>query len=142
MAPSNQRTTAMEEIASNMRRIALATHPLLDELVLSPFPGERLAAITILQVFSAEKYLDFLTELVGSEKPFVGYHAIRALRFAVDSLEPSAYSHLIKALEAASVRLEQAAVGFDTDRQKLLRDAKEQLRIKMETLSASPNSFD
>jgi hypothetical protein len=142
MAPSNQRTTAMEEIASSMRSIALATHPLLDELVSSPFPGERLAAITILQVFSAEKYFDFLTEMVGSEKPFVGYHAIRALRFAVDSLEPSAYSHLIEVMNEASVRLGQASVGFDTDRQKLLREAKERLKFKMEILSASPNFFD
>jgi hypothetical protein len=142
MHPSNHRTTVMEEIAGNMRSIALAAYPLLDELVLSPFPGERLAAITILQVFSAEKYLGFLTELVGSEKPFLGYHAIRALRFAIDALEPAAYSHLNKALNEASAQLKQAVVGFDTDRQKLLREAKEQLRIKMEAISASPDSID
>jgi hypothetical protein len=132
----------MEEIASNMRRIALATHPLLDELALSPLPGEKLAAITILQVFSSEKYLDFLTDLVRSEKPFVGYHAIKALRSAVDSLEPSAYPQLTKALDAAGAQLKQAAVGFDTDRQTLLREAKKKLKVKMEMLSASPDSFD
>jgi hypothetical protein len=141
MGPSDQRTIVMEGITANMRRIALATHPLLDELVSSPMPGERLAAITILQVFSSEKYLDFLTELVGSEKPFVGYHAIKALHFAVDSLEPSAYPQLIKALDAAGVQLRKAAAGFDSDRQTLLREARRQLGVRMESLAA-PDSFD
>jgi hypothetical protein len=42
----------------------------------------------------AWQYLGFLTELVGSEKPFIGYHAVEALRFAVDSLEPASYPRL------------------------------------------------
>jgi len=68
-------------------------------------PGERLAAITILQVFAAEQHLKFLVSLVESEKPFVGYHAMKALRFAVDSLEPSVYPKLSEALEEAGVKL-------------------------------------
>jgi hypothetical protein len=80
--------------------------------------------------------------IAGSEKPFLGYHAIRALRFAVDALEPAAYPHLNKALNEASARLKQAAIGFDTDRQKLLGAAREQLKIKTEAISASPSSFD
>jgi hypothetical protein len=38
MPPYNQRTAAMEEIASSRRGLAVASHPLLDELVSSPFP--------------------------------------------------------------------------------------------------------
>jgi HEAT repeats len=132
----------MEEIAGKMNHIALATYPLLDEFVQSPFPGERLAAVTILQTFSAEKYLGFLIELVGAEKPFVGYHAVKALRFAVDALEPAAYGPLLAALKEAGVRLRKAAVGFDADRQVLLRQAREQLETKMSAITTSVGSFD
>jgi TIR domain/HEAT repeats len=142
MRPSSERTLKMEEIAGKMNHIALATYPLLDEFVQSPFPGERLAAVTILQTFSAEKYLGFLIELVGAEKPFVGYHAVKALRFAVDALEPAAYGPLLDALKEAGVRLRKAAVGFDADRQVLLRQAREQLETKMSAITTSVGSFD
>jgi hypothetical protein len=127
MPPSNERTVRMEEIAGRLRNLALAAYPLLDEFVQSPFPGERLAAVAILQVFSAEKHLGFLTGLIESEKPFVSYHAMKALRFAVDSFDPASYPRLREALNDAAVRLQRASAGFDTDRQVTLREALEQL---------------
>ena len=108
----------------------------------SPFPGERLAAVTILQVFAAEQYLGFLANLIGSEKPFIGYHASRALRFAVDALEPASYPRLREALNGAVQKLQRASVGFDTDRQKILREAADQLNINMAALPLSFGSFD
>lgn len=72
---------------------------MLDEFVKSPFPGERLAAVTILQVFAAEEYLGYLVDLIGSEKPFIGYHAVTALRFAVGSLEPASYPPVAGSIE-------------------------------------------
>jgi hypothetical protein len=142
MPPSGERTVRMEEIASHMRALATASYPLLDEFVCSPFPGERLAAITIMQVFGAEQYLGFLVNLVGSEKPFVGYHAIKALRFAVDSLDPSVYPRLFEALDEAGTKLEGAAVGFDTDRQTVLREAKAQLQKNIAALSSGSENYD
>jgi hypothetical protein len=142
MRASNERTARMEEIASHMRALATAAYPLLDEFVRSPFPGERLAAITIMQVFGAEQYLGFLVNVVGSEKPFVGYHATKALRFAVDSLDPSVYPRLLEALDEAGMKLERAAVGFDADRQTELREAKAQIRRNIASLSSMSENYD
>jgi HEAT repeats len=111
---------------------------LLDGFVKSPFPGERLAAVTILQVFAAEEYLGYLVDLIGSEKPFIGYHAVRSLRLAVDSLEPASYPRLRQALNDAVQRLLHAAVGFDTDRQKILREASDQLNRYVAALHIEP----
>ena len=132
----------MEDIATRLRNPALASYPLLDEFVKSPFPGERLAAVTILQVFATEQYLGFLAELIGSEKPFIGYHASRALRFAVGALEPASYPRLREALNDAVQKLQHASVGFDTDRKKILREAADQLNLNMAALPLNFESFD
>lgn len=142
MRPSDERTVRMEDIATRLRNLALASYPLLDGFVKSPFPGERLAAITILQVFAAEEYLGYLVDLIGSEKPFIGYHAARALRFAVDSLEPASYPRLREALNDAVQRLQHASVGFDADRQKILREASDQLNRYVAALPVNFAPFD
>ena len=142
MRPSKERTDRMEEIASHLRGLAVASYPLLDEFLQSPFPGERLGAVTILQVFAAEKYFGFLASLVGSEKPFIGYHAIRALRFAVDSLEPDSYALLRGALNTAQEHLEHASVGFNTDRQTLLTEAIAQLEKNAAAIPAALEKHD
>ena len=135
MPGSSDRTSRMEQILAQMRTLATASYPLLAELADSPSPGERLAAVAILQVFATEKSLPFLVRLVGSEKPFVGYHAIRALRFAVGALDPRAHPQLADALQAARVALEGASVGFDSDRQTLLREAERELRATIDSLA-------
>ena len=130
------------DIFQNMRNLATASYPLLDELSRSPSPGERLSAVAILQVFADEQYLPFLVKLVGSEKPFVGYNAARALRFTVASLDPHAYPQLSDAIHEAQVALGSASVGTDSDRLTILRDAEAELADTIKTLSASPESFD
>src|SRR5262249_52435434 len=117
MPGSRERTERMEKVFANMRALATAAYPLLGELADSPSPGERLAAVAILQVFASERFLGFLVGLVSSEKPFVAYHAIVALGFAVGSLDPRAHRQLKEALREARVALESAGVGVDTDRQ-------------------------
>jgi hypothetical protein len=74
--------------------------------------------------------------MVGSEKPFVGYHAIKVLRFAVGALDPLYHQELSAALDKADAALRLAAVGFDTDRQRLLREAKDELSRTTKELSA------
>ena len=98
MPPLHERTQRMEEVFQRMCALATASYPLLDELANSPSPGERLAAVAILQVFASEKYLPLLVQLIDSEKPFVGYHATRALYFAVGALDPRGYPQLSRAI--------------------------------------------
>ena len=137
MRASSERTQRMEQIFHKMCSIATASYPLLDELAGSPSPGERLAAVTILQVFAAERWIPFLVRLVASEKPFVGNHATKALRFAVGAMESTVYPQLLDAIQEAQAALKTASVGVDSrqtvDRETLLRAAEQELR---ETIAA------
>ena len=141
MRASNDRTHRMEQIFEQMRSLATASYPLLDDLASSPSPGERLAAVAILQVFAAEQSLPFLVKLVGSEKPFVGYHAARALQFAVGSLDPHVYPQLLEAIHEAQAVLKSASVRFDSDRQTVLRAAEKELQDTIKTLSAPAERY-
>lgn len=140
MRASNERTRRLDEVFAKMRQLAAASHPMLDELAESPSPGERLAAVAILQVFASERHLSFLARLVGSEKPFVGYHAINALRFSVGALHPRAHGALLAAIEEAKVALTTAEVAYDTERQKTLQSAERELRTTMAFL-AGPDAL-
>jgi hypothetical protein len=121
----------MEQIFQKMCNLATASYPLLDELAASYSPGERLAAVAILQVFATEQSLQFLVKLIGKEKPFVGYHAPKALRFAVGSLDPHLYPQLLDAIQEAQQVLSSSA----RDRRKELCDAEEELRRNLKALS-------
>lgn len=142
MRASNARTSRMEQIFGKLQSLACASYPLLDELAQSPSPGERLAAVAILQVFATERYLPFLVRLVGSEKPFIGYHAAKALRFAVNALDPRAYPLLSAAIEEAQEKLKAASVGFDSDRLGTLREAGRELQATLKSLAAPEESHD
>ena len=142
MPPSPDRTQRMEQIFVKMCNLATASYPLLDELASSPSPGERLAAVAILQVFAAERSLPFLVKLVGSEKPFVGYHAARALQFAVGSLDPHVYPQLLEAIHTAQAALTSAGVGSGTDRYVVLCKAEEELQDTMKALSTLAGKYD
>jgi len=142
MRPSHERTERMEQIFVQMRALATASYPLLDELGNSPSPGERLAAIAILQVFATEHWLPFLVKLVGSEKPFVGYHATKALQFAVGALDSRSHKQLLDGLHSAQAALKSASVGFDTDRQTVLRTAEQELQKTIQALAAPTDKYD
>jgi hypothetical protein len=142
MRASTERTQRMEQIFEKLRAISAASYPLLDELASSPSPGERLAAVAILQVFATGQYLPFLVGLVGSDKPFVGYHAARALHFAVGSLDAHSYPQVMIAIRDAQAALKSASVGFDSDRQIELQTAEQELREIIESLSAPSARYD
>jgi|GEM_PF-1907570 len=137
MPPGPERTARMEQIFERMRPLAIAAHGFVDELADSSSPGERLAAVAILQLFASERFLHFLVQLVGQEQPFVGYHAARALHFAVGALDSRFYPTLLASLREAQVLLSQAIVGFDTDRQTLLRQAEADLCATMGALAGT-----
>ena len=142
MRASAERTQRMELTFQMMRGVATASYPLLDELANSPSPGERLVAVSILQAFAAERLLPFLVRLVATEKPFVGYHAAKALRFAVEAIRPTAYPQLWNAIQEAQAALNSASVGFDSDRQTELRKAEGELRETMARLATSWEKHD
>jgi hypothetical protein len=142
MTASDARTARMEQILQSMQSLATASYPLLHELVASPSPGERLAAVAILQVFACESLLPFLVGLVKSEKPFVCYHALKALRFAVNSLDPASYDALTQAVNDAKAALQQAKVGPGTDRARMLADAEQELQANIKALSMPARPSD
>ena len=83
MSPGNDRTTSLEQIASQMKSLGLTVQPFLGELKSSSSPGERLAAVTALEISPREDSLDWLADRIIEEQPFIGYHAALALRAAV-----------------------------------------------------------
>ena len=80
--------------------------------------------------------------LVGSEKPCVGYQAAKALRFAVDALDAHVQPQLLEALQSARGLLDAAAVGSDSDRQSMLREADQERRAIIAALAAPGTSHD
>lgn len=136
MRASSERTNRMEEVFKRMLSLAVASYPLLDELSNSPLPGERLAAVAILQVFASEKYFPFLVKIIGSDKPFVGYHATRALAFAVGAIDPRAHPQLLEAIVKGKEALKSASVKEDREREIILKEAELALRSTMDSLAA------
>lgn len=136
MRASNERTYRMEEVFKRMLSLAVASYPLLDELSNSPSPGERLAAVAILQVFASEKYFPFLVKIIGADKPFVGYHATRALAFAVGAIDPRVHPQLLDAIVKGKEALKSASVKEDTERETILKEAELALRKTMNSLIA------
>jgi hypothetical protein len=83
LSPGDERTNQMEQVAAQMKSLALAVQPFLSELKKSTSPGERLAAVTALEVRPQEDSLRWLVERIDVEKPFIGYHAALALLSAI-----------------------------------------------------------
>ena len=128
MPSGDSRTRRMEVVVTKMRTLALAAYPLLRDLDSSESPGERLAAVAILQVRPNPDYLDWLAERVAEEKPFIGYHAAVALLVAARTLESSHHAELQAAVQKA-----RKSVGWrlkDTDRDRVLSDAENELEEK------------
>lgn len=76
---SIERTRRMSEIARNMKPFALAAAPYLERLAGSSSPGDRLAAVMILQMQFDARWIDWLAERLCQEPAFVGYQAASAL---------------------------------------------------------------
>jgi hypothetical protein len=130
MRASDTRTRAMEVVVSKMRTIGRAAYPLRHELSVSPSPGHRLQAIASLQVIpDYDDLIDWLIDRLDLERPFVSYHALVALNAAAADQRAPAY---LPVLERALSRAKEktAAIGRDTDRQKLLK----QFEVKIEAL--------
>ncbi|MBX3086301.1 MAG: toll/interleukin-1 receptor domain-containing protein [Anaerolineae bacterium] len=137
MRASDERTNRMQKIFDRMYSLSTIAYPLLDELKNSPLPGERLAAVAILQTFATEEHLSFLANLVKTEKPFVGYQASRALHFAVGSLEPRVYPLLLDTLISTQAWLTSRGISANSDRQSVLSAAKEEIQRAISIFSVT-----
>jgi hypothetical protein len=135
MTPSSARTEKMQEVFDRMKALANAAFPLLPDLVTSHSPGEKLAAVSILECFGNAKYLGFLVELIRSEQPFIGYHAAKALEFAVSAIEPRYYPQLRQGIDDALGALAAAIQSVASDRKTILTRAEAKLREAMETVT-------
>jgi hypothetical protein len=91
----------MSRIASTMRAKSLSIYPILDDLLHSPSAGERLAAVSALEELPNPKYLVWLADRLGVEKPFIGYHATQALLAAARTLGQSRRQEVEDALTLA-----------------------------------------
>lgn len=107
MRSGDPRTRAMTSIVSRMRTLALSIYPLLPELAQSKSsPGERLAVVATLQEIPNPAYLTWLANRVGTEKPFIGYHASVALLIAARVLGKSHYEEVRDAITMAKTILD------------------------------------
>ena len=122
MQSGDARTWAMTRIVMQMRRIGLAAQPALRQLSESASPGERLAAIAILQTRFDAAYIHWLADCVINEVPFVGFHAAVVLFQASKIVGEPARRELQVELERASQAL-AAKNHVDAGRDKLIDDA-------------------
>lgn len=125
MPPGDERTRKMEIVMAKMRTLALASYSLLPEFANSQTPGERLAAVAMLQVKPNSAHLDWLASRLSEEKPFIGYHAAVALLSAVRALGISKREELQSAVEKARIMLGDELKGSDRD--KVLEEALNEL---------------
>jgi transcription initiation factor IIF auxiliary subunit len=105
MPAGDPRTRKMGAIASKMRSLAHSAQPFIKDFLESPSAGERLAGVSILEAIPDPRYLTWLAERIKTEKPFIGYHASRALLNATRSLGPSYADELQDAIARAQANL-------------------------------------
>lgn len=129
MSPGDERTRRMEVVVTKMRTLGLAAYPYLSEFVRSPSPGERLAAIAILQVSPDPQYWDWLADRLREEQPFLGYHAAVALLTAVRASTPADRDGLEGSLSKAKESLRALQ---DTDRAKVIDSAIQELHHRQD----------
>jgi hypothetical protein len=112
MPPGNNRTRAMEVVVAKMRTIGQAFFPMRHDFAASASPGKRLMVIASLEVARDYDMLDWLAERVGSERPFLQYHALQAILLAARGQSANAY---IPALEVVAQKLNQLRNSLDRD---------------------------
>lgn len=124
------RTEKMQAVVNGLRALGIAALPLLPELIHSEFPGQRLAAIVILQLKPDAMYLDWLAQRIREDKPFAGYQAALALLNAARNLHISHSAQVAKAISDAK-NSGDFKLDPDTDRFRTLSDAESELSRRL-----------
>ncbi|MBI1348733.1 hypothetical protein GC163_20870 [bacterium] len=125
MPSSDERTRKMEKIVTKMRTLAVACYPYIMEFSGSDSPGQRLAAVAILQLKPNPEFYPWLADRLKVETPFVGYHAAVALLSAVRLSRKQDWDLLRETLSTAETHLSQ--VSHDSDRYNLIKGAQAEL---------------
>jgi hypothetical protein len=102
---SPERTQKMANIVQKMRGLALATMPALPDFMRSSSPGERLAAVAMLQTRFDPAHTLWLAERLVEERPFIGFNAASALMSASKNLAGESLHQLFESVQAAQARL-------------------------------------
>ncbi|CAM3685915.1 hypothetical protein CWM58_04005 [Klebsiella sp. H-Nf2] len=79
MPSGDKRTLLMSSITAGMRRLGFAAKYFLPQLTVSNSPGERLAAVCILQMEFDPNYITWLANRLFEEPAFCGYQAASVL---------------------------------------------------------------
>ncbi|MGX1929716.1 KGGVGR-motif variant AAA ATPase [Flagellimonas sp. 2504JD4-2] len=109
MTGGPQRTQQMERIVSRMKSISDNASGHIKELQQSENPGDRLAAIAIMQVNPDMEHSNWLKEHVGdAEQPFIGYQACVALFIITRSFSKKHSPKLFSVLSDAKSQVENS----------------------------------
>ncbi|MFN0119731.1 MAG: formylglycine-generating enzyme family protein [Blastocatellia bacterium] len=122
----SERTGQMEQVIAEMRARASEAKHILPELAASRSPGQRLAAVAILNVMPDPEHIKWLGERMEAEKPFIGYHAARALLAAAQHLDPAYHEQIRAAIQTARQALWTGSEN--TDRGQMLNAVENALR--------------
>lgn len=128
MPPGDERTNAMELVASRMRLLAPAALDRLDELTQSKSAGTRLVATTALAAFPRRNQVDWLLQRFDEDSGFIQFHAAIALRSAsrVLRLDPETFLLRVRKIHSAI----QNRDGATSDRAYVLGQIEEELGIR------------
>jgi hypothetical protein len=128
MRASDNRTRRMEVVVSKMRTLGGAAYSLRHEFANGNTPGERLAALAMLQVTPDLNMVDWIVSRISAaERPFVQYHALLAFLYAVRNAPLEALDRMKAAYRLAQTQL--GAIGPDADRRNLLADIGRELNV-------------
>jgi hypothetical protein len=94
----DERTLYMEQMTTEMKSLAGLADTQIDRLKNSASAGERLAAVSFLEVTPRAEMIPWLADRLIEEKPFIGYHAALALDAAAAAL-PAEKTALQQAIE-------------------------------------------
>jgi hypothetical protein len=128
MSPGPDRTRAMNGVVSKMRTLALAADIFLNEWMgAANSPGQRLAAICILQLKPQMSAVPWLVERMRVEQPFVFFHAAIALLNTVRRFGSGEHSTLAAALQSATAQVQGYGDQADANTLRVLTLAQSEL---------------
>ena len=128
MSPGPDRTRAMNGVVSKMRTLALAADIYLDPFMSAAnSPGQRLAAICILQLKPQMSAVPWLVERMRVEQPFVFFHASIALLNTVRRFGSGEQAALTAALQSATVQVQSYGEQSDANTLRVLTLAQSEL---------------
>jgi hypothetical protein len=128
MSPGPDRTRAMNGVVSKMRTLALAADIFLDTFMGSAkSPGQRLAAVCILQLKPQMSAVPWLVERIRVEQPFVFFHASIALLSTVRRFGAGDNTALASALQSAVTQVQSYGEQADANTLRVLTLAQSEL---------------